>query len=294
MLLPEVLLEILHCLERDDLDVLQLCSVGLRDVIDNDPNGVLRPFDGYVMVYDEGMGQVYHLEHESYYYSEEPVRTAQELAARLRNGRIPGIYFEAGTEMTSELVEALVPVRDAFRNASVGLPFFYDDNMIVRCLTEVFFCKEIDILGNHHDPASCPGGIDDVSVFFRLPCVLACQKLTLLKNVEAYDLNPDDVVVWLHTAVEYGPKELHCYKKFFFGIRKNFASLLVETFNAATEPCSYKIVVYEDHAGPGIAPREHSNVRTRENLRFQRVNADLQWQDNYNKPSFVVERGPMP
>ncbi|KAH7705087.1 hypothetical protein AAVH_27717, partial [Aphelenchoides avenae] len=275
MLLPEVLLEILHCLEGDDLDVLQLCSVDLRDVIDNDPNAVLRPFDGYVVVYYAVMSQEYYLQHDSYYYAEEPMRTPQELAARLRNGRIRGMSFEAGTTMTSELVDALGPVRDAFRNASVELPFFYDENMITRCLTEVFFCKEIDILGNHHDPAYNPGGINDVSVFFRLPCVLACQKLTLLKYVEAYDLDPEDVVVWLNTAVEYGPKELHCYEEFFFGIGTNFASLLVEV----------RQMTGQSFSGTAMWNECLRALRARETLLMRRTACGLRTQRRRNPPT---------
>lgn len=106
--------------------------------------------------------------------------------------------------------------------------------MIDRCLTEVFFCKEIDILGYQHDhgsPYHCSGGIHDMTGFFRLPCVLACQKLTLLKGVETYGMNAEDVVFWLNTAVGYGPKELLCYKKFFFDATVSFTTLLIKVIN---------------------------------------------------------------
>ncbi|KAH7689602.1 hypothetical protein AAVH_40398 [Aphelenchoides avenae] len=86
---------------------------------------------------------------------------------------------------------------------------------------------------------------------------------------------------WLHRKTEWDePKELEVSYQ---GIEiEPFLDLLKDAFNAANEPCSYSVKLYEGREDGGRERKHYLNKRTSECLQVRLTRFDL-----------CVERGPL-
>ncbi|KAH7704858.1 hypothetical protein AAVH_27943 [Aphelenchoides avenae] len=194
---------------------------------------------------------------------------------RMRLARVGHVVFE-DSFFGEELLEVLLPLKDAWRDGRIETPCMFDSHSLLqRSFSELLFCSDMrvftDVVGKLRQP------------FVSLPPVRECASLFLRTP---NPLNVAEMVEWLNLdAHSEGPKELHLGAHGLDGGVENFVQQLKMDFIESKTPRRYTVKVHQ--CANDRQPSRFLNKNTSEVLSISVCATDV------SDRTVVVERKPM-
>ncbi|KAH7716647.1 hypothetical protein AAVH_15930 [Aphelenchoides avenae] len=249
-MLTETLVDILHFLDADTLDTIDIASKEFNSLVKAHNNIIPLHNVMRFSVFDDGVDRV---------LDDENVANLDHI---MRQVSIQTVYFHC--VITDAIIDSLLPHVANFRNATCHAPWRYASaDIITRTFTDLLFCRVITVDTLSVQGVDSSWAYDSEEPFVSLPCIRNCELLCVLDIFVSKQDFTTNMMAWLHSGGEKKRLTLECNVTH-MSLHSRSARLF-ENFENASTPCEYELaLIYPENIT--IRDRKKMNNLTNEEL----------------------------